>query len=81
MLIREFYEQLDEERSALIIEVDGVQVLRFIDGESEDNLINRNFCDIHKITDLFKEIHEAGKEGEEFQFEYINLTNLDEEEE
>lgn len=59
----------DDFQESMTIEVDGQRVFFVTDGEPEDNVLNRNFGDVHNIPRLMKMAYEAGKKGEE-----LNLT-------
>jgi len=60
-------------RAALVIEVDGEDEVSFIEGESEDASLNRDYSDCHSIVDLMKRAYEAGKAGEELVIERENV--------
>lgn len=60
---------LDDYRSAVVVQVDGKQAMSFKDGEPEDNTIDRNFNDIFNLPELLRQAHEAGKRGEELVIE------------
>ena len=67
------YTQLNNYRDKITILLEnnkGEQLdLRFCDGEPEDNTLSRNFGDCYIITDLVRMAYEAGKNGEEFEYD------------
>ena len=56
-----------EYAEALELEIDGKTELSFIDGESEDNSLSRNFNDIFRIPKLLQRVYDAGVRGEKFE--------------
>ena len=56
-------------RYMFVIEVDGIRKAHFLDGESEDATICRDFSDVMSIPALMKSAYDAGKKGEEFVVE------------
>jgi hypothetical protein len=48
----------------------------FYDGEPEDSNLGRNFCDVYQIPALMKEAYEAGKNGETFEIENIEVDEI-----
>lgn len=58
-------------RDFLIIEVDGEQMFKVMDGEPEDSNLARDFNDCCKIPDLLKLAHQAGKAGQPLDIGYI----------
>lgn len=46
-----------------------VKGLSFVDGETEDNTLSRNFDGVFSILRYMKLAYEAGKNGEEMTFE------------
>lgn len=54
--------------------VDGKCVCDFYDGEPEDASISRDFNDVLKIPKLMQIAYEAGKNGEEFSVENIEVN-------
>lgn len=58
-------EDASDGRCGLRIDVDGIRALSFMDGEPEDNTINRGFNDVLSIGDLISKVAtEAAKGGE-----------------
>ena len=51
------------------IAVDGKVVFDVYDGEPEDNNLCRNFNDVLTIPSLMRQAYEAGRKGEELEFE------------
>jgi len=45
--------------------------ISFHEGEPEDMSFGRELSDVFKITNIVKAAYEAGKRGEEFNYEYI----------
>lgn len=44
----------------------------------EDNTLSRNFSDCYDIPELLRKAYEAGRNGEEFELEYvIDETEID----
>ena len=56
----------NEDRDALIIQIDGKTVFSAFDGEPEDNSLCRNFGDCFGIGDLMKQAYDAGKLDDSF---------------
>ena len=56
-----------EYTEALELEIDGKTELSFIDGESEDNSLSRNFNDIFRIPKLLQRVYDAGVRREKFE--------------
>ena len=57
-------------RNALMLNINnanGSKLLRFFDGEREDNNLIRNFKDCYNIVDAIKMAYESGKNGEELE--------------
>ena len=61
----------DDYRQTLTIEVDGKGIFGVGDGEPEDSNLSRDFSDCLIVTDLMKMAYEAGKNGEEWEYELI----------
>ncbi|MGG1440870.1 hypothetical protein ABE354_02195 [Brevibacillus laterosporus] len=57
------------------LRADGQLFISMYDGEWEDNNLSRNFSDVHKIEDVIKMAFEAGKNGEELSFDYVEITD------
>ena len=51
------------------IEVNGKSKASFTDGEPEDANMGRDFNDIFSIIGLMRMAYEAGKNGEDFEYE------------
>jgi hypothetical protein len=51
--------------------------MSFCDGEPEDANLNRDFNDCYKIIKLMKEAYEAGKNGEDFKIETIEIDDFE----
>ncbi len=60
-------------RSFLQIDVDGEKAFSVYDGEPEDANLSRDFNDAWKVADLMKQAYEAGKKGEEFEVEDVEI--------
>lgn len=72
MKIKEIMLENNEDfRSALEIHVNDEKKLSFYEGEPEDASLGRDYSDVYNIVNLMKEAFEAGKNGEEFEFEQI----------
>lgn len=52
------------EREGYKIEIDGEVEFYAMDGESEDNSLDRNFCDIYDIPKLMSLAYDAGTKQE-----------------
>ena len=63
-------------RNIMGIEIDGKYKFRVYDGEPEDSNLSRDFNDCWGIPNLMKEAYEAGKKGEEFIIEEIELDEI-----
>jgi hypothetical protein len=61
----------DDYRQTLTIEVDGKGIFGVGDGEPEDSNLSRDFSDCFSITDLMKMAYDAGKNGEDWEYELI----------
>ncbi len=68
-------EQLDQNdyQDCLEIKVNGKRRFRVHDGELEDGNLARDFNDCFKITELMKEAFDSGKNGENIEFEHLDL--------
>lgn len=62
----------DDYRQTLTIEVDGKGIFGVGDGEPEDSNLSRDFSDCLRITDLMKMAYDAGKNGEDWEYELID---------
>lgn len=71
-----FQEKYDY-RNMLKIEVDGKQVMRFLDGEPEDANLSRDFNDAYGIVDLLEKAYDAGYKREGFKVERIEVDEFD----
>lgn len=60
---QEFYNK--NYRNFLSVVVDDLEVMSFVDGEPEDNTLDRNFSDCYRIADLIKSVAKWAKEGED----------------
>lgn len=58
--------KLDDWRQYLKIEIDGQERFFVMDGEPEDNTLNRNFSDCYDIVLLMEQAYAAGKANEGF---------------
>lgn len=78
-VIRRSEEQLEEYdyQYALIIKIDGKEVLSCFDGEPEDNSLCRNFNDVFSVPTLLKMAHKAGVDGEPISITSRNFTDDD----
>ncbi len=63
-------------RSFLQIEIDGEKKFRFSDGEPEDAILDRDFNDVYNIILAMKEAYQAGKDGEEFEVEEVEIDDM-----
>jgi hypothetical protein len=63
-------------RDAFEIEVDGVSLFSFYDGEPEDSNMGRNFSDVRSIVGAMRLAHKAGKDGQEFEVESIEVDEI-----
>lgn len=64
--------------SSMRIKIDDKKVFSVSDGESEDNTLSRNFNDCYSIPKLLQQAFEAGKNGEQFSIESVDLQPEDE---
>ena len=62
-------------RNFLQINLDGTKLLRFLDGEPEDANLSRDFIDCFNIAYAMKLAYGAGKRGEEWIEEYIQINS------
>lgn len=67
----------DEMRAGVEIEIDGVTAFSVSDGEPEDNNLYRNFDACHSIGHLMQRAYDAGKAGEMFVHEVIEVDGKD----
>lgn len=66
-------------RQIFRLEIDGKKVLMASDGgEPEDNILGRDLNFVYSIPNLMKEAYEAGKRGEEFILETIEVKDSEE---
>lgn len=63
-----------EDNSQVVIEIDGNIEATFTDGELEDNSLGRNFADVYLISTFMRAAHMAGKHGEEFTAERVEMS-------
>ena len=63
-------------RDAIEILIDDKRVFSACDGEPEDNNLSRNFNDCYSIDNLLKQAYDAGKNGEDFEIEGIQLDEF-----
>lgn len=64
----------NENRDFYTIIVDGNERISANDyGEPEDNSLNRDLNFVYSIVELMREAHEAGKRGEVFEVEKIQI--------
>jgi hypothetical protein len=61
------FHKKNDYRSFLEIKINDKTVMKFCDGEPEDNNLCRNFSDAYNIVSMLKEAYEAGKNGETFE--------------
>lgn len=59
-------------RGYYAVYVNGDRVVCFVDGEPEDANMSRDFNDVYSIPDLMKMAYEAGKNGEDWEWESLN---------
>jgi len=69
--------EANDYRSFYEINIDGKQVFSFFDGEPEDANLLRDFSDCYNIVDALKAAYEAGKNGEPFDIEKIELDDFE----
>lgn len=71
--IHEFYNSDHDDASNVIIEIirDNLETLRISigEGEPEDMYLFRDLSDVYSITDLIKMAYDAGKAGEDYEYE------------
>ena len=71
----EYYNSDHDGASNVIVEVirdnGDVSTVSIGEGESEDMYLFRDLSDAYSISDLVKMAYEAGKAGEEFEYEFI----------
>ena len=63
-------------RDAVEVLIDGKKVFSVGDGEPEDNNLSRNFNDCYFIDGIIKQAYDAGKNGEKFETEEIQLDEF-----
>ena len=63
-------------RNTLEIEIDGDSIFCVYDGEPEDATLSRDFNDCWDIPKLMKKAYEAGKRGEEFDLEEVQVDYI-----
>jgi hypothetical protein len=66
----------DEMRMEFNVEVDGKTEAGFLDGESEDANISRDFADVYSIPSLMQKAYEAGKNGDSFEIIHVGGGRL-----
>jgi len=70
-----YYNNSDhDDASSVEIELitdEGVHNLSLGESEPEDNYLFRDLNDVYFISDLIQKAYEAGKRGEEFEYELI----------
>ena len=71
----ELLEEMDY-RNYLAIKVNGKQEVRFLDGEPEDSNLGRDFSGCYDIVKLMKMAYDAGKAGEEFEVEEVEVDDF-----
>jgi hypothetical protein len=64
-------------RGWLEIVVNEKTKFRFYDGEPEDANMSRDFNDVCSITSVMKQAWQAGRDGEPFEIEYLQLEETD----
>lgn len=65
-----------EYRNALVIRVNGVDQLSFIDGEPEDANLSRDFSDCFNIITLIEEAYNAGRHGEKLDIDIEEVEEI-----
>lgn len=50
----------------------GGLVLKFVDGEPEDNTLQRNFSDVFKIDQFIGAAYNAGRMGKKLEIKYVD---------
>ena len=53
----------------------GTASVSFGEGEPEDNTLSRDLNDVYSISELLKKAYNAGRVGESYKFEIINLED------
>lgn len=73
--IHEFYNSYHDDASNIIIEIirDNEETLEISlgEGEPEDMYLFRDLNDVYSISDLIKMAYDAGKAGEDFEYEVL----------
>lgn len=64
-----------EDRARLLIKFDWNK-MSFLDGESEDATLWRDYRDCYKIADAIKKAYELGKSWEELEIEKIEENDI-----
>lgn len=75
LIIKQPSEELFEEdfRGFYQIHIDDKRVFSVHDGEPEDANLSRDFNDAYQVPDLMRQAYEAGKKGEEFEVEEVEI--------
>ena len=69
-LIKETVLVDDELSQHITITANSERIFFVHDGEPEDNNTGRNFQDCSSVANLLQQAYEAGRSGEEWEFEY-----------
>lgn len=65
-----------DERDGITIKIDGARVFSIWEGEPEDMRMYRDLSDALSVPSLLKYAYEAGKRGEEFIIEEVEIDDL-----
>lgn len=63
-------------RDAYEIKINGECVFKVQDDEPEDSNLSRSFGDVYLIPGLLEMAYKAGKNGEEFETEFIETDKI-----
>lgn len=63
-------------RNALLIKINGKDEFEVYDGEPKDSNLYRNFSDCFRIEKLMELAYQAGKKGEEFNVDYLEVDEI-----
>ena len=73
----EKFQEKNDWRNLLEIEVDGARVFRFLDGEPEDAKLSRDFNDAYKIVDMLEKAYDAGYKREGFKLDRVEVDDFE----
>ena len=63
-------------RDRIIIKINNEKVFDIRDDYPEYSSLSRSFSDCYKIASLMRKAYNAGKNGEDFELEEIELDNI-----